>query len=257
MTLRPETLLRTAFLLSLAAAASLALACDVTVWGNGEPRSETRELPEFSAIELELGLDVDVEVLGEHEGPPERSPVDAPTATLHCDRNLIGRIVTEVSAGTLHIHGSDDRIDLHPRTTCELVVQTRRLETIHVEGPGTIVAHGLLDELRRIHLEGPAELDADGLAVETLDVRAEGPAELVLDGVAQTVGFDVEGPVEIDADGLVARTVELVAEGPVDASVHASDSLVLDVEGPADIVVHGRPEHRDVDVEGPADIHYR
>jgi hypothetical protein len=216
---------------------SIAAGCDLPIWGNGKPVTREREIAGFSAIEVSMAIDVDLEVVGESSGAARRKQADETTARLRCDSNLVDRIETVVEDGVLYVRADDDDEDLNPRSTCELVVSTPRLETIEVYGPGTIVASGI---------------DSTELVV-----RVEGPAELTLAGVVEHLDVDLEGPAEVDAESLEAHSVDLVAEGPVEAEVRATESCSLVIEGPAEIDVHGHPDDRDVDVEGPAEVRFR
>lgn len=249
-----STLLRPALLIPLVAI--LASGCDIAVWGNGDAASEERSLARFTAIEVGTAIDVELEVVAS-DGPPERTHEGSTTATLRCDSNLIDRIETVVEDGTLRVRPTDDDDDLRPRTDCVLTLTTERLESISIEGPGTIVAHGDLEGLSRIALEGPAELDAEGIASDALDVRVEGPSELALAGAIDHLDASLSGPVELDAKELDARAVELDAEGPVEASVRASEHCALDLDGPVEVDVYGDPDTRDVDVDGPAEVDFR
>lgn len=222
--------LKPALLLVLSSVAG----CDFPVWGNGHPVTREREIEPFTAIAVSVAIDVEIDV--ESSDVAQRIPPGGTTARLRCDSNLVDRIETFVHDGVLVVHTEDDDDDLLPRSTCELVVATRRLDAIEVTGPATIVADGI---------EGPE-----------LVVRVEGPAELSLAGAVERLDVDLEGPAELDAEALDARSVDLVAEGPVEADVRATESCSLAIEGPAEITVHGHPDDRDVDVEGPADVDF-
>jgi hypothetical protein len=216
---------------------SIAAGCDLPIWGNGNPVTREREIAEFTAIEVSMAIDVDLEVVGESSGAARRKQAGGTTARLRCDSNLVDRIETVVEDGVLYVRAEDDDESLNPRSTCELVVATSRLEKIEVYGPGTIVANGI---------------DSTELVVEV-----EGPAELMVAGVVEHLDVDLEGPAELDAESLEARSVDLVAEGPVEAEVRVTESCSLVIEGPAEIDVHGHPDDRDVDVEGPAEVRFR
>ena len=253
--MRFDSLLRACLLASLAATAALASGCDTVLRGNGDAATETRDIRPFRAIEISAQVEVELEVTGEADGPPERTPARAPVATMRCDSNLIHHIQTHVDDGVLYVH-SDGRLDLRPRTSCELTVSTATLERIRIEGPSGVVVDGAVDELHAIDVEGPAELDVDGIAVEHLDVEVEGPADVSLAGTADAVVIDLEGPVGFDAPHLEARDLDLVASGPVDADVRASESVSLDLEGPVSLDVHGHPGARDISTEGPVTLRF-
>lgn len=253
--MRFDSLLRAALLVSLAATAALASGCDTVLRGNGDAASESRNLSAFTAIDVSAQIDIELTVTGEADGPPQRGPARAPVATVRCDSNLIHQIQTHVDDGVLHVH-TDGRIDLHPRTTCELTVSTESLARIRIEGPSGVVVDGVVDELRAIDVEGPAELDVEGIAVAHLDVEVEGPADVSLAGTVDAAVIDLEGPVGFDAPHLEARDLELVANGPVDADVRATDSVSLDLEGPVSLDVHGHPGLRDVSSEGPVSLRF-
>ncbi|HWB77833.1 MAG TPA: DUF2807 domain-containing protein [Nannocystaceae bacterium] len=253
--MRFDNLLRAAFLASLAAAATLASGCDTIFRGNGDAASESRDLGHFTAIDITAQIDVEIEVTGEREGPPERGPARDPVATMRCDSNLIHHVQTWVDEGVLHVH-TDGRLDLRPRTTCELTLSTTTLERIRIEGPGGLIVDGAVDELRAIDIEGPAEIDVEGIAVAQLDVEVEGPADVSLAGTADAVVIDLEGPVGFDAPHLAARDLELIASGPVDADVRATESVSLDLEGPVSLDVHGHPGARDISTDGPVTLRF-
>jgi len=178
-----------------------------TVRGSGISREEDRQVPEFSAIELETGATVMVKV-GE-------------ASSLHIsgDDNLLSRVETKVHDGVLTI---DTRGSCNFRCGLEIEIATPSLERFTIEGSGDVKIHGLENDQVKLAIEGSGTLHAEGSARSLIG--------------------SIEGSGSLALDELAAEDADLSIEGSGSMEVHVQRKLSYSIEGSGDIHYDGEPE---------------
>ena len=178
-----------------------------TVRGSGIAREEDRQVPEFSAIELETGATVRVSV--------------GTASSLHLsgDDNLLARVETSVHDGVLSI---DTRGSCDFRCDLEIEIGTPALERFTIEGSGDVQIHGLENDRVELAIEGSGTLHAQGAA-------------------RRLIG-SIEGSGSLAVSELRAEDASLSIEGSGSMSVRVQRRLSYSIEGSGDIRYDGQPE---------------
>ena len=208
--------------------------------GNGHRVRETRELPEFSRIDVDGSFDVTVE-----QG--EQSSV-----RVSIDSNLIRFVRTHVVGDTLHIDSAES---LHAEVSGPHVsVVTPRLERASLTGSGLLVLRAIEgDEPLELELDGSGDVSFEGSAPE-ISVRVDGSGTVALAGETERVVLRLSGSGEIDAEALDASrgTIDLEGSGDIAATVH--DEVDVSLAGSGNIDLYGGADIAGMSHSGSGDV---
>ena len=173
-----------------------------TTTGSGVPAVETRNVPAFHAVELAGANNVAIHVGGTQ------------SVVVRADRNLIGRVTTEVHSGTLVVGNTAGSFQTKAPTGVEVTVPT--LEALTLSGSGNIVVDGVDTDSLTVSLPGSGTLTANGTATK-LDATVGGSGSVMFAGLtAQDVHAVVSG----------SGTIFVTATGSLDAAVPGSGSVI-------------------------------
>jgi Putative auto-transporter adhesin, head GIN domain len=191
-----------------------------TVQGSGIAASSARAVPGFSGVELAGSNVVTVHVGGK------------PSVVVHGDDNLLGRVTTQVWAGSLVIGNTPGSVT--SRTLMSVEVTVPSLESLVLSGSGVLVV--------------------DGLETPTLTATLSGSGVLRASGTATKLEITLGGSGDAQLDELVARDVHAVVRGSGRILVTATASLDASVPGSGAIVYSGNPAYVTTNVAGSGAI---
>ena len=178
------------------------------VKGNGDIRTEKREVQNFTTVVADGGLQVNW-------------TSGAPALSVTTDENLMEYIRTKVSGDKLHIEWTKQ---LRP---------TRRI-VINISSPS----------LRGAEINGAVRLSAAKLSGQNFFLEANGATRVTLDGTVDGLAASLNGASRLDAEKLQTRTSELSITGAGRADVTASDVLKVAVSGAGKVTYSGTPKVR-------------
>lgn len=180
-----------------------------SVTGSGTMADETREVTDFSRIELRTMGQVTVTV-GESAG-----------VQLRAEDNLIPLIETNVRGGWLVIE-SPPNTSLSPTRTIEIDVT--------------------LPELAEIKLSGAGLIQADGVTGDSLTTTIAGSGNVILAGDVGRQTVDVPGAGIYDASALASRQAAVNLSGTGNVLLDVSETLNATVSGTGNVVYSGDPD---------------
>ncbi len=190
-------------------ALALALAWTGCRWlgvrGNGQSKTEQRDITDFS--ELEAGGMFEIEW---RSGPP--------SLTVTTDENLMSYVENGVH---------DDKLRLRVR---ERILPTHGLKIIVSSSNRT-----------GVKLTGASELVVHQLTGSSYAIQTTGAADVKLDGQIDHLLADMTGASELSAKSLQTRTAEISTTGAASAEVAVSESLKVTITGAGEVVYHGNP----------------
>ena len=188
--------------------------------GNGVSRQEQRQLPDFSAVEVDGAFDVTI-VAGQ-----ERQEVVVTT-----DANLLSAVITEVRDGVLSIR---TRGSVCPRA---VRIHQRTLQSVVVSGSN--------------------QLDLSGVDGDALRLAIYGAGNATVAGRVGLFAVKVMGSSELQAETLVAQDVEVLADGASSAVVRAERSLKAVSSGASQVTYYGTPRLDRIERDGVGEIFHR
>lgn len=189
---------------------------DSPIRGSGVPAVEERQVPAFTAVDLQGANDVTVRV-GE-----------AQSVTVAADDNLVGVVTTDVRDGVLVIASTTDEFSTVSPMSVDLTVPD--LSEIALSGSGKIAVRDIRRDELVVSLAGDGSIDAVG-AVTRLRASLTGTGNL-------------------DLDALTADQVEATLSGTGEIRVHATESLDGEVSGVGRIEYGGNPPNVTRTVDG-------
>jgi hypothetical protein len=172
--------------------------------GDGDVKSETRQIGAFTQVAAGAGIGVTVRI-----GPAEPLVVEA-------QENLLPIISTVVEGDTLHIDSTEGFTSSEP---------------VHV----TVV----VPTLEGVSLSGGSPATVEGLAVTELEVGLSGGSALTASGTAHTLDLTASGGSRADLANLVSKTVTLELAGGSVANLQASESVTGVASGGGHVTVSG------------------
>jgi hypothetical protein len=187
--------------------------------GSGTIETETRTVGEFTRIETDLGVNLNI-----HVGEPQK-------LTVSIDDNLLDNIITSVHGHTLEI---TSRKSFSTEKDCNVEIWVQSLEAIECNGSGEIVVHGLKGNEFTFELNGSGDFSGFG-SVASLRV-------------------DVNGSGNVDARRLLADEAEINISGSGDVQVNAKKSLEVDISGSGSLEYVGKPEHIRQSINGSGSV---
>lgn len=177
------------------------------VQGNGKVTTDTRNVSDFTSLEVSSGLLVNITA-------QQATKVEVTT-----DENLQSYLKTEVADGKLRIFTDGGRIAFSKRP--EITVSVPDLKNLTVS------------DACRVNL---AEAKAGEMSIEL-----NGASRLEAKGAVQTLKANINGASRLEAKDLKAGKVSVEANGASRATVFASESLDANANGASNISYYGKP----------------
>ena len=170
--------------------------------GSGVPATQARSLPPFTGVEIDGANNVVLRV-----GAPQ-------SVIVHADSNLLGRVTTQVSSGSLAIGNTPGT--LKARSPMSVVVSVPSLDALAVQGSGNITVTGIKSPSLTVRIPGSGTIDAAGTTAR-LDVAIDGSGTALLSGLVAR-----DATASIDGSG----SIVLTATRSLDASIPGSGTIV-------------------------------
>jgi Putative auto-transporter adhesin, head GIN domain len=175
--------------------------------GSGNAKTEARNVPAFTAVDIGGPIDADIA-----NGPESRVEITG-------DDNIVPLITSDVHGDRLEI---GTRKNIRPSVHLVAKITVPRLTGIGLTGSGDITAHGVQSDRLGVTLTGSGTIRADGTAHEA-------EVELVGSGT-------------IALDQLAAERASVSLSGSGDVAIAASKALDVSITGSGDVTYRGDPE---------------
>jgi Putative auto-transporter adhesin, head GIN domain len=188
--------------------------------GSGVAETQARSLPPFTGVNLTAANNVVVRV-GARQ-----------SVIVHADSNLLGRVTTQVSSGSLVIGNTPGT--LNARSPMFVAVSVPSLDALTVQGSGNISVTGINSPSLTVRLPGSGTIRAAGTTAR-LDVAIGGSG---------TVLFS----------RLVARDAAASIDGSGSIALTAIHSLNASISGSGTILYTGNPAQTTKSVTGSGTI---
>lgn len=177
------------------------------VQGSGNAKTETRNVPAFSAVDIAGAIDTEIAV-----GPESHVEITG-------DDNIVPLITSDVRGDQLKL---DTRKNVRPSVHLVARITVPKLTGVELTGSGDVTAHGVQADHLRVIVSGSGTIHADGTAHE---------AEI-----------EVTGSGTIALDQLAAERVRVLVSGSGHIAVAASKALDVSITGSGDVTYRGDPE---------------
>jgi len=194
--------------------------------GSGHLRTESRDVPAFTSIELEGSGNLTI-----RQGSSRAVMVETVD-------NVLPVVKTEVVGNVLHL-GFNPGTQVSRMTRLEFTVAAPRLTGITVSGSGNArTTAPLRSDSLSLDIAGSGSITCDA-DVESLQATVGGSGDITARGRADRLGITINGSGGIHARGLSSVFADVRVNGSGDASVNASNTLNINVSGSGSVEYGG------------------
>jgi hypothetical protein len=176
------------------------------VRGNGQVRSEAREVGAFTSIEAG----------GAYRLQASRGPRRLEVRT---DANLLPLVETSVQSGRLVVRSQET---LRPTDGVTVTVST--------------------PELRRVQISGAVKGSVRDLAGDSFEIKLSGAGSLDLSGKVRRFAVSLSGAGRLRADALLAEEATVRCSGAGNVELNAAKTLDVVLSGAGRVTYHGDPK---------------
>jgi hypothetical protein len=192
------------------------------VKGSGVASSETRDVSEFSAVDVGGVFEVEITAGKEY------------SVLVQADDNLLPYIKTEVNAGVLKI-GTTERIS--SKTPLRVIVTA--------------------PEIDHLDVSGASKVSLAGAKNSELGIDMSGASKLKLEGETSELNIEVSGASSIDAESLQSKTATVDASGASKVAVFVTQRLNSEASGASNIQYSGNPANVEKKTSGASSVHQK
>ena len=229
------------FLLAAAALFGVGAQAATTITGSGNPASETRQVPEFDAIDLQGSVQLKVRQAAVR------------SVRVEADDNVLPVIETEVSGSTLKI-GPRRNTDLRPRRPIVVTIEVPQLKSIDAAGAGDVQVDGMKSSSFALNLAGSGKAQLKGMDCGDMRIGISGSGDVQAEGRATSLAISIAGSGDVKASELRSDDVRVRVAGSGDAVVHANKSLDVSIAGSGDVTYGGDATRVKTSVAGSGHI---
>jgi hypothetical protein len=192
------------------------------VKGSGVLLEETRNVPEFSGIDLSGVYEVFVRCGQKQE------------VLVFGDDNVVPHVKTEVNGNVLKV--SLDQ-SVSTRNKIKLILSANRVNSLKVSGT--------------------ANVDISRVRNKSLNLEISGAGDMKVEGMSDALEITVSGTGNVDAKNLSAKTAVVDVSGAGNVVLSASDELIASIRGVGNVYYYGNPGKVVETVSGAGKIHRR
>jgi hypothetical protein len=189
-------------------------------------RTEDRDVPPFSAVEVEGGIHATVDV-----GP--RRPV-----RIEADDDVLALLETRVEHGALRI-GFKPHSRRRGDHRVSVTIQTPDLRSVGASGGSVVRASFTRADESGINASGGSELRIRGVDATRLSVDGSGGSVLDIQGRADTLDLQMSGGSHLHGRDLSVKDVDLQASGGSEGELRANGRIRGSLSGGSELHVRG------------------
>ncbi|QYF93756.1 DUF2807 domain-containing protein [Massilia sp. PAMC28688] len=200
------------------------------VQGSGVIKQQTRNLPAFSGVSLNVPGDMEVR-LGSTD-----------SITIESDDNILARIETVIDNGTLKIQPAERNMNLRTRHM-KIVLTARSLDHISVGGSGSVEAPALKASKLKFNIGGSGSINVQGVEADQLAVSVGGSGDFKSNGgKTRALSVSIGGSGDVDLGRVQANDAAVSVAGSGEAVVWATNKLSATIAGSGDVNYYGDPK---------------
>ena len=199
------------------AALSLFASCSLNlggsgIRGSGTVKTESRQVADFSSISFKSEGRVTVQQTGKE------------SLTIHAENNLLPLLESRVADRTLYL-GIVNETDINPTKTIEFLVEVKNLESLNINGVGSV--------------------DVKDLQGKRLSISQDGVGSTTIAGSADVLDLTLSGVGSFQGEKFKTKQATVRNSGVGSAVVNVSEQLDATVSGVGSIEYIGSPQVRE------------
>ncbi|MGV3622590.1 MAG: head GIN domain-containing protein [Archangium sp.] len=205
------------------------------------PRTESRKIDDFTALEVSGGVTLEVKR-------------GATGLTIEGEPEILVNWETVVRSGKLVVRRKTSKSGWHEEKV-SVRVTTPSLEALSASGGvDAVVTDVATSRALKLKLSGGVKLQMKGVRTDSIAIEASGGVETRLEGAARSASVDTSGGVNLDARDLQLTSAMVDASGGCNLSLRVSKSLKGQASGGVSLDVSGEPAELEVETSGGATV---
>ena len=201
----------------------------------------TREVPNFNKIGFSLAGNIEV-----RRG-------SACKLELEGERDVLARIETEVSGGTLNIEATNGK-SMNNSGKIKYFLTMTSLSAIDLSGAGNITVLDSFDApVLKLDLSGAGNVSGNFKA-GNVKIDLSGTGNVQLKGSADNLKADLSGVGKLEATEMQTKQVKVSLSGVGKAEVYPTEALEADVSGMGSVRYKGTPKSLRKEVSGMGSV---
>jgi hypothetical protein len=196
--------------------------------GSGNIITETRELDDFRAIEVDYPAQVFI------------SQGDTQSLELEADDDFLPGLKTEVRNGTLEIfYRSEDGKRVNPTKTVKITVVVQDLTEVQFSSAGELTIDQLETDNLQVALTGAGNVHLVDILVQHLSMNLSGAGSTTASGRADNFDVDISGFGDFKGAELHGQEANVKISGAGSATVWVDNELDAEVSGAGSVNYYG------------------
>jgi hypothetical protein len=202
-----------------------------SVRGSGAAVSQTREVADFNAIEINYPVELTVQ-----QGA-------STSLTVVAEDNLLPQLTTRVSGTTLFIENNqpDWTMRVNPTRPVKIALTIKTLQKVDFPSAGTLRVGNFQTDRLEISISGAGTVNLSDLTTLSLTVNLSGAGSITATGSANTLNLDISGVGSFHGDDLACQTTDINISGAGSATVWVKNSLTASISGTGSVKYYGSP----------------
>ena len=196
--------------------------------GSGKVKSETREVTDFHAIEIEYPAEITI------------TQGKAASVKVEADDNFLPGLITQVKDGTLTIvYKPEDGKHVNPTKAVKITIVVKNLDDVQFSSAGELTINGLKTDELNFNLNGAGKVVINDITAKTLQLDLNGAGSLEASGIADSLDVNISGVGSYKGADLHSKTASVNISGAGGATVWVDDELDANVSGAGSINYYG------------------
>jgi Ca2+-binding RTX toxin-like protein len=196
--------------------------------GKGDKITETRNVKDFHALEIDANATVDMRVDSVYR------------VEVTCEESIIDYLETVEEDGVLKVHFSRDVYDvdgLHIRVWAPNWDAIEANGSVDINAPDAISGNNLV-----LNLTGSGNIKVFDASFQKTDALIDGSGNLTLGGSAGTLNCIISGSGNADMLDCPAQIARVVISGSGNARLDVTEKLDVVISGSGDVEYRGNPQ---------------
>ena len=200
--------------------------------GSGNVITETREIEDFHAIEVDYPAQVFV------------TQGSAVSVEIEAEDNFLPGLQTRVQDGTLNIFYdvTGDAAVVNPSKAVKVRIVVKELDDVSVDSAGGLTLEGINTDALRVSVSGAGNLELKDIDVRELSVDLSGAGNMAASGNADDFNLTMSGFGSFNGRELHNKTAAVELSGAGGATVWVDDALDARISGAGSINYYGSPK---------------
>jgi hypothetical protein len=196
--------------------------------GSGVIKSQTREVSDFHAIEIEYPAQITI------------TQGNAASVKVEAEDNVLPGLITQVRDGKLNIfYKADGDERVNATKVVKITIVVKDLDDVDFSSAGELTINGLETDELDFDLNGAGKVVLDDIEVNILNLDLSGAGSLEANGTADRLDVNISGFGSFEGEDLQSQTASINISGAGSATIWVEDELDANISGAGSINYYG------------------